>query len=45
MLRGFYTAASGMISQQRQQEALANNIANANTPGYKADPDNLTCLS
>ncbi|WP_369281309.1 flagellar basal body protein, partial [Wenyingzhuangia sp. 2_MG-2023] len=26
-----------MISQQRQQEALANNIANANTPGYKAD--------
>lgn len=37
MLRGFYTAASGMISQQRQQEALSNNIANANTPGYKAD--------
>lgn len=37
MLRGFYTAASGMIMQQRQQEALANNVANANTPGYKAD--------
>lgn len=37
MLRGFYTAASGMIAQQRQQEALSNNIANANTPGYKAD--------
>lgn len=37
MLRGFYTAASGMISQQRQQEALSNNIANVNTPGYKAD--------
>ncbi|WP_156290898.1 flagellar hook-basal body protein [Oceanobacillus salinisoli] len=37
MLRGFYTAASGMLSQQRSQEALANNIANANTPGYKAD--------
>lgn len=37
MLRGFYTAASGMISQQRQQEALSNNIANANTPGYKSD--------
>lgn len=37
MLRGFYTAASGMITQQRQQEVLANNIANANTPGYKAD--------
>lgn len=37
LLRGFYTAASGMITQQRHQEALANNIANANTPGYKAD--------
>lgn len=37
MLRGFYSAASGMITQQRQQEALANNIANVNTPGYKAD--------
>lgn len=41
MLRGFYTAASGMITQQRQQEALANNIANANTPGYKADQPTL----
>ncbi|MCT1905520.1 flagellar hook-basal body protein [Oceanobacillus sojae] len=37
MLRGLYTAASGMMTQQRQQEALSNNIANANTPGYKAD--------
>lgn len=37
MLRGLYGAASGMITQQRQQEALSNNIANANTPGYKAD--------
>lgn len=37
MLRGLYTAASGMITQQRQQESLSNNIANANTPGYKAD--------
>lgn len=37
MLRGLYTAASGMLTQQRQQEALSNNIANANTPGYKAD--------
>ncbi|SFE10277.1 flagellar basal-body rod protein FlgG [Lentibacillus persicus] len=37
MLRGFYTAASGMIAQQRQQEALSNNISNAQTPGYKAD--------
>ncbi|WP_430790246.1 flagellar hook-basal body protein [Virgibacillus flavescens] len=41
MLRGFYSAASGMIAQQRRQEALANNIANANTPGYKADQPTL----
>src|SRR5699024_65294 len=41
MLRGFYTAASGMIAQQRYQEALSNNIANANTPGYKADQSTL----
>jgi flagellar basal-body rod protein FlgG len=26
-----------MIATQRQQEVLSNNIANANTPGYKAD--------
>lgn len=37
MFRGFYTAASGMFSQQRRQDMLTNNIANANTPGYKAD--------
>lgn len=30
-----------MITQQRQQEALANNIANANTPGYKSDQATL----
>lgn len=41
MLRGFYTAASGMVAQQRQQEALSNNIANANTPGYKADQSTM----
>ncbi|MFD1852153.1 flagellar hook-basal body protein [Oceanobacillus bengalensis] len=41
MLRGFYTAASGMLSQQRTQEALANNIANMNTIGYKADQTTL----
>lgn len=41
MLRGFYTAASGMIAQQRTQESLSNNIANMNTPGYKADQTSL----
>jgi flagellar basal-body rod protein FlgF len=37
LLQGFYTAASGMLAQQRRIEMLTNNIANANTPGYKAD--------
>jgi len=37
MLRGLYTAASGMIAQQRRHDAITNNIANFNTPGFKAD--------
>ncbi|MBM7645884.1 flagellar basal-body rod protein FlgG [Scopulibacillus daqui] len=37
MFRGFYTAAAGMIAQNRRQQMITNNIANANTPGYKAD--------
>jgi len=36
LFRGYYMAASGMISQQRRQEMITNNVANANTPGYKA---------
>lgn len=35
MIRGLYTAASGMITRQMEQENLSNNIANINTPGYK----------
>lgn len=41
MLRGFYSAAAGMIAQQRRTEMLTNNIANANTPGYKADQGSM----
>lgn len=37
MLRGLYTAASGMIAEQRRHDTVTNNIANLNTPGYKAD--------
>jgi flagellar basal-body rod protein FlgF len=37
MIRGFYTAAAGMIAQQRRQEMLTDNLANATTPGYKKD--------
>ncbi|RAP73965.1 flagellar hook-basal body protein [Paenibacillus montanisoli] len=35
MLRGLYTAASGMISQQHRHDTVTNNISNLNTPGYK----------
>ena len=41
MIRGLYTAVSGMIAQQRRQDMLTNNMANANTPGYKADQASL----
>ncbi|WP_102348280.1 flagellar hook-basal body protein [Bacillus sp. Marseille-P3661] len=41
MLRGFYSAAAGMIAQQRRQEMLTNNLANANTPGFKEDQASL----
>lgn len=35
MLRGLYTAAAGMIAQQRRHDTVTNNISNINTPGYK----------
>jgi len=35
MIRGLYTAASGLTTQQRRHDAVTNNIANINTPGYK----------
>jgi len=35
MLRGIDTAVSGMLAVQRRQEALTNNLANIETPGYK----------
>ncbi len=35
MLREFYTAALGMLPQQTRLETIANNLANANTIGYK----------
>ncbi|MCL6594632.1 MAG: flagellar hook basal-body protein [Firmicutes bacterium] len=37
MLRGLYTAASGLLADQAWQQAVGNNLDNANTPGYKAD--------
>ncbi|MBQ1917751.1 MAG: flagellar hook-basal body protein [Schwartzia sp.] len=37
MWRGLYTAATGMISEQNRTAVIANNLANANTTGYKRD--------
>ncbi|MFO7173250.1 MAG: flagellar basal-body rod protein FlgG [Bacillota bacterium] len=36
MIRALYSAASGMAAQQVQTDVIANNLANVNTPGYKA---------
>lgn len=41
MFKGFYTAMSGMTAQQRKTEILTNNMANANTPGFKADQSTI----
>ncbi len=37
MDRGLYIAASGMVAEQMRQDQIANDLANASTPGYKAD--------
>lgn len=37
MIRGLYTAASGLVAGLRQQELVANNIANISTPGYRGE--------
>lgn len=37
MDRGLYIAASGMLAELQRQNQLANDLANAATPGYKSD--------
>ncbi|NSW82053.1 MAG: flagellar basal-body rod protein FlgF [Syntrophothermus sp.] len=37
MIRGLYTACSGMLLQLAKQDVIANNLANASTPGFKKD--------
>jgi flagellar basal-body rod protein FlgG len=34
---GLFIAASGMVAEQTRQDQLSNDLANATTPGYKAD--------
>ena len=37
MVRSLWTAATGMIAQQTNVDTIANNLANVNTVGYKAE--------
>lgn len=37
MIRGLYTAATGMNAQQHQIDVISNNIANVNTYAFKKD--------
>src|SRR5579862_6088665 len=36
MLEGLYSAASGMEAQQQQFDAISNDMANMDTPGYQS---------
>lgn len=35
MIRGFYTARSGLVAHQEHMNTIANNMANVNTVGFK----------
>lgn len=37
MVKGLYTAYTGMIQQEHRMDVLTNNLANANTNGYKKE--------
>lgn len=37
MIRGLYTGASGMIAESMRTDVISNNLANANTAGFKKD--------
>ena len=37
MADGIYAAAAGMAAQQTRLEAIANDLANAGTAGYKSE--------
>ena len=47
-MKNIWVPLSGEIAQQRKVETIANNIANANTPGFKKDrltfKEHLTAL-
>ncbi len=37
MVKGLYTAYTGMVNEQRRLDTLTNNLANSNTTGYKKE--------
>lgn len=37
MLKGLYTAYTGMVNQQKRLDTMTNNLANVNTVGYKKE--------
>lgn len=37
MVRGLYTAYTGMVNQQKRLDTITNNLANASTNGYKRE--------
>ena len=37
MLKGLYTAYTGMINEQHRMDTLTNNLANASTVGFKKE--------
>ena len=37
MIRGWYIGSSGMNAQQTRLDAISNNLANADTTGFKRD--------
>ncbi len=44
MIRGIWTAATGMVAQQMNIDNVANNLANANTTGFKKSRANFEDL-
>lgn len=48
-MKNIWVPISGQIAQQRKVETIANNVANANTPGFKKDQlvfkEHLTALT
>ena len=37
MLKGLYTASTGMVNEQRRVDVMSNNLANSATTGFKKE--------